>query len=220
MMKVHRICIVSYSPGYGGISSSQYSLLKYWEGKNPVLFIDEMPQYSLKELYNIKLSTIKTLSLPIWSQKNNSINLLGKINNFKPDVIFVTNIALMVFYGNALRKYCKKSNCLLRAILHSGMLNFSLPRFFLEIAEALSLSIVDERIYVSNFTKRRWENRYIWLRLFGKSKVAYNSICPMPQFIHRKKPDIEHIGFVGSIEPVKRPELFCRIANKTRNVWK
>lgn len=214
-MAMNRICILSFSAGYGGVSSAQYSLLRHWEGRNPVLFIDEAPQFSLQKLKGENLKTLKYAAIPIWTDRMHSNTIIDRINEFKPEVVFVTNIALMVFHGRTLRKYCNKSKCKLRVIVHSGMLGVTIPRIFLEIAESFAFLIADEIIFVSQYTKKRW-TRYYWCLQFKKMRVVFNSIHPMPELMHKKTVDKIRVGYVGLVGGVKRPELFCRIARKAK----
>jgi len=95
--------------------------------------------------------------------------------------------------------------------IHSGMLTMTFRRYILEWIASFLLLNLNNVIYVSDFTRRYWEQRYPWLRL-AHSRVVLNGVLIPSSKEKNNRTHKLKIGFVGRVNQEKDPRMFCEIA--------
>jgi glycosyltransferase involved in cell wall biosynthesis len=211
------IFFLSFCPSSGGISTHQASQIEFLTSKNiPVFFVDEHPQTTLERLSPSAQAVVKTEELPLWSRPRQSKkSVLRMLHEFRPSVVILNSPGVLTLYGLLLLRARHQLRFKIVFFNHSGIFTWRPAHLAMQAACGILLGLVDQQIYVSNFTKKYWERRFPWL-ILKRTEVVHNSIALEPGRVPSlPTPKPLRVGFVGRLTREKDPDLFCRVARLT-----
>ena len=212
-----RVCFLSYAPVIGGVSTYQGYHIGYLLGADRVSLADEVPHTSLARVPAAARTSVDVLETPLWTGRAAAQSeLRGWFDRYPADVVSISNPGLLVMYPRLLRRLRREQGTRVVLTHHSGILTSTVRRQAMALASSLLTGLVDEVVYVSEFTRRYWAARYPWMRA-ARSRVVYNGV-PLPAAPRAASapPRTLRVGFVGRVELEKGIDLFCETARLTR----
>jgi glycosyltransferase involved in cell wall biosynthesis len=208
-----RVAFLSYAPIAGGVSTFQ-SLHIEWlhEQGVQVALLDEDLSHSLERVPNVIAAAIETQRLPLWSSRRRaSADLRRWLGEWRPDLMHVSNPALVLMYAAALHQ-ARRGGCRTVLTQHSEILVPTLRRALMAAGSSIASLGLEEVTYVSAYTRRWWERRFPWLRLVN-ARVTPNGV-PLALGAHRpRSPEGRlRVGFVGRLSQEKGVDRFLDVA--------
>lgn len=202
------ILFISPNPIWGGAATANIAIAKLLqENGNEVIYVDEFAQ--LDEFSGVRIHH-KRFARGAMSRHD----FLTYVKNKSVDVIIWGVTLIMPYYFLTIRDLAKQGVKQF-AIFHSLSLTQSFKGILMEKLIAFSIKPVDKIVYVSEFTKKSWCEKYQqFSKKLQESIVIHNPISDntilSTSSTLKKKP--LRVGYVGRFSDEKQPEIFCRIS--------
>lgn len=203
------ILIISPNKIWGGAATANLSIAKLLQSKgNRVLYVDEFCLYD--EYDGIPISHEKFAR---GAKTKHDFHIY--VQEHAIDVVIWGVMMVMPYYYLTIHSLAKRGIRQL-AIFHSLSLAQNLKGMLLEKLVACSVAPLNTLVYVSGYTKKTWEGKYMSFRKKNAdSIVIHNPIAFSPSATARKLSDLNRIkiGFVGRFSEEKQPEVFCELSS-------
>jgi len=208
-----RICFFSFTPTQGGTSTYQASQIAFLRERAAVSLVDEKPAHTLAKLGSD--DGVEVLELPVWSRRGEAAPALERwLRCWRPEVVAMSNPGMLVRYRGLLRRLRAHGGCRVVLTLHSGALTLTPLRLAMEVASSGLALGADDRVFVSEYTRRYWQRRYPWMRL-AASRVVPNGIAIRADAAPRRRSGAAlRVGFVGRLHAEKGAALFGAVAER------
>lgn len=202
-----KILIITSNPTFGGASTANMLIAKSIALLGHEVYVnDEFFDYPDN-------GNISVTKIPVhWHSHPQKGELRRMILDIDPDVIIwghnpllvscMLDIAYFKFKG-------KKQFC----IFHSLSFTNSFKSKVVEIANAITITLLDKLIFVSGYTERSWSKYFTFRLLHKRSHIVYNPIQVPEVASYRKMHNRPQLAFVGRFDQEKNPELYCRLSN-------
>ncbi len=206
-----KVCFLSFVPGFGGVATHQAQQLAYLTSRHiPCVLIDENPEATLRLLPESVREKVRVEHLQLWSQTRATRPAIQSILSAETyRCISVNNIGMVIKYTRLLQ-HARRGGAKLLFFAHSRVFRRTPKHFFMELMCAWELRHFDEIIYVSDFTRCSWENRYPWLRRVT-ARVVHNG-APEEITASAGVTNPIRVGFAGRFAEEKDPLFFARLA--------
>lgn len=202
------VLFISPNPIWGGAATANIAIAKLLQDNgNEIIYVDEFCKTG-------EISGVKIYHDRFAKGAMSQHNFLSYLRDNAVDVIIWGVAMVMPYYCFSIRAIAKQGIKQF-ALFHSLSLTQSFKGILMEKLIAFSIKPVDRIVYVSEFTKNSWCEKY---QQFSKklqesivihNPISGNTISP-PLSTLKQKP--LRVGYVGRFSDEKQPEIFCRIS--------
>lgn len=204
--------IIFLSTGYrgGALKFMEQHISFLIKKKLNITLVDENPSKNFPYFHHNKIKIIKLSLFNKVSNSKKQLKLL--LNNKKKKIIFFTNFVIYVRYFFFFRSLCK-NNIKFFLTIHSGVLNFTIKRYFAAFVFSFIAKNINYLFFGSQSAKNWWKSNFSWFSN-KKYKVIYNGIeIPKKKILLKK--NILNVSFVGRLEKENNPKLFLQLAKES-----
>ena len=213
------VYIINTNPSFGGARTANLAIAEMLSQLYTVIVNDE---YYPREDWHYSF----TLDLYPLHRRYIYRDTEEHIMSYNPDVIIWANNMMMPYYYKSILKF-KKANIVQVAMFHSLSLACGVKGKLMEYFVAIASSKINKLIYVSEFTKNSWCDKYknIGRRRNDENIVIYNPVKITKVYPARSPMGIKRVNFsfIGRLSAEKQPDIFCKLAQNDKNnsyhVW-
>jgi glycosyltransferase involved in cell wall biosynthesis len=212
------VIFVSFAPTIGGVATHEALHISYISKMQQVVLVGEKIDFVLEGIGHAAIKNFVPVRLNVWSNPIQTwLQWIKIFANHKPAVVVYNNPAVMVKLAPIILLELLRGASII-AIVHSGAFKEGFKRYPIELISSVGLMFATELVFVSNYTKNHWLDRYPWLKI-KNVRIVPNGVPDEASIVPKSHPSgILQIGFVGRLSFEKNPQKFCEIAQFCKKV--
>ena len=201
-----KVLIISPNSSFGGAATANMNIAHMMNLAGlEVVYNDEFLKPTPQVSFEIS-------DFPVYGNLKNKKALVDYIKAGNYDYVLVGDNRVLIHYFYQFL-ILKKSGKRIGVIFHSLNIGKNLRNRITDWLVSIATTCANDLLYVSKYTQDSWNNFLVIRSTKRKGKVIYNAVQSVELNIGPivSKPNIV---FVGRLSPEKRPDLFCKIAEK------